>query len=117
MSYEEFIYGKNYLRIKTRNPFRSKYLYIDARSYKADDIFARNHLMVKFKYDYDHPKYLEFAVVICTFPRFKESIFIKCMNELDNNLLLTGYSNSYPEVCKNIIGILIEEYKKERRGE
>jgi len=94
--------GKNYIRLKTYNPFKVKYLYIDSANYDADAIFINNKVRVNFLEHYAHPDYDKLQVIICSIWRYQESIFRKCLDDLYNKLLILGY-NSYDDMCEYLI--------------
>jgi hypothetical protein len=105
---------KNYLKLRTINPFRSQYIYIDTINCDADNIFISENLSVKFKSDYgNNEKYPDYIVVFCSIWKYDEKKFLKCLDKLKNKIILIR-DNNYENVCddfmSNIIKI-IEENK------
>lgn len=92
------------LRQKLRN---INCIYIDTNQHLADKIFIEHKLKMKFMSDFQN-KVNNYEVILVEFPKKKLPTFIECMQELENKLLILGYSD-YPAECKELIRLLKEE--------
>lgn len=103
---------KNCIRLKTRRPFSDTYAYLDTTEYYADQIFINNKLRVKFLKDYSHNED-SYIIIMVRVPKRKTKIFLKCMNELNNKMLILGY-NDYNSLSIIERVIVHNKEKKER---
>jgi hypothetical protein len=77
------------------------FVYIDHEQYYADDLFIKNNLNVKIKNEMKHPE-LDYRIIFVKVPKKQKDLFIKCMEELNNKILLSG-CNDYNNICNSII--------------
>lgn len=107
---------KNYYKGRNFNPFRYFYIYIDAKSYMADDIFVNEGLTsIRFKRHFTSNKYTDFNVVFCTIKKKDKDKFIECMDKLQDKIVICGLSASYNKLCSELITAL--ETRKLPTGE
>ncbi len=86
--------------IQISKPFkfgRKTFAYIDKIPYRADRIFLNHNLKVKFEQEFANPKSDYLFVTISIRPK-DEKIFLDCMDELKNKMLILGDSD-YEEEC------------------
>ena len=91
----------NYIKIRSLNPFVSKFMFIDTDSYLADNVFINAKLHVSFKDEMarDNDKY---RIIFCNVKRSQSETFVKCMEELKKKMILLG-NHDYNDVCEEII--------------
>lgn len=95
----------NCCKLDSTLPWRAEYLYLDTPAHRADKLFIRAHLPVRFlKTEYGKGD-SEYVVVFCHFPRKREEDFLRCMADLEKALIIEGHSD-YREVCDNFIGMI-----------
>lgn len=98
---------KNYYKGRNFNPFRYFYIYIDAKSYMADDIFVNEGLTsIRFKSHFTSNTYTDFNVVFCTIRKKDKDKFIECMNKLQDKIAICGLSANYNKLCSGLITAL-----------
>lgn len=78
------------------------YLYIDTKEHLSNQIFIDNNLIVIANSILASEKN-QYHVLFVKTRRNKEGIFVKCMEELYNEILLNGHLD-YTEVCNSLIG-------------
>ena len=95
----------NIIALRTFNPFKKMYAYIDTNNYLADRIFVEKGLEVKFLKDfYRHED--DYIVVFVNMWNKNVPLFMDCMKELEKRLLITGH-NDYSDIVKDITSNLI----------
>ena len=95
---------KNYWRMSGLSLFSVPYVYVDHRSYLADQLFVQNKVIMKFKGEMareDSPYCIIFCkVLVRDVERFEEAL-----GKLKDKMLLLG-NRDYPEVCGEIERII-----------
>lgn len=100
----------NYLKLGNKNLFYYTYFYFDILLkdyYYADRIFAKNNLKVKYIIDYEAPNTSIYAHIV-KIKKKDEKLFLQCMKELSDKMLVLGYTD-YPENCQKMIETLTKE--------
>lgn len=78
-------------------PFRKLYAYMDtADIYRADDLFRKYRIRVKFKREWESPEG-KYCVVFCSVPKRQAHLFEQAMDELPKKMMILGYDD-YEEV-------------------
>lgn len=90
---------ENYLKIAYLSLVNDRYMYIDKKEYKADQIFINNELNVKFGDEFRKDD-SDFCFVFVKVRKKDKEKFVKSMNTLDN-LLLLNYGNDYSAFKKD----------------
>lgn len=97
----------NYYEIKSIS-FRYKTIaYIDVMSYKADYLFCKKGIKLKFIKDFSN-EINDYILVIAKVKKKDFTKFKECMKELYNQMILIGYSD-YDKECNNFTKVLREE--------
>ena len=97
----------NYIEIKCWKPNRKRYAFIDIQEYMADRILISEKIRVKFSDGEYRKSGTEYVVVLCEFNSKDEACFIKSMERLQKNMLLTGRTD-YEKVCQSLFGEIEE---------
>ena len=83
-------------------PFRKLYAYMDtADIYRADDLFRKYRIRVKFKREWESPEG-KYRVVFCSVPKRQVYLFEQAMSELPKKMMILGYDD-YEEVWRKTI--------------
>ena len=99
----EEVVPKIYLKLITYNPFRCDYLYFDTDKHLADDIFINNKIPnIKFKYEYGHPDYPGYRVIICSIYRWNTKQFLDSMELLEKKIAIVDDYNKYIDLVSLI---------------
>ena len=78
-------------------PFRKLYAYMDtADIYRADDLFRKYRIRVKFKREWESPEG-KYRIVFCSVPKRQAHLFEQAMDELPKKMMILGYDD-YEEV-------------------
>ena len=106
----------NFIRVRSRNPFRINYMYLDISAYLADRIFVRHKLPVKF-FDQEFGREgSDVRFIYCSIRKKNSAAFEKCMEELCDTAALMGYTD-YAAACEGLERILNEsEYSRVPEG-
>lgn len=91
----------NFIRVRSRNPFRQNYMYLDVGEYLADRIFIRHDLPVKFFDQEFGRKDSDVRLIHCSIRRKNNEEFEKCMEELCDAAALMGYTD-YAAACEGL---------------
>lgn len=107
----------NYVKVGMDGWLYTYYMYADLSEYMADDIFINHRLTVHFQKEFtkeiDGEKYV---VIFCKFRKNKKDVFLKCMDELNKKILITGH-NSYNKIREDLGNVAYElEQYYERLG-
>ena len=101
-------YGKtNNAKLLTRVPGRRAYVYADASNRRADRLFIRSEIPVKFDGDYEKDDQ-EYVIVFCHFKKKHEAAFLECMADLERALVMDGHGD-YPSFCEEVVVPLMGE--------
>ena len=96
----ERVYGKdNNIEVNTRIPFEREFAYVDIYPYRADAIFARNGLPVRFYRKHLERPHSTYVVVFAKVRRKDVRKFADSMADLERALIMEGFSD-YPEFCR-----------------
>ena len=91
-----------YIALDDWTPFRKLFAYMDAAdSYRADDLFRKYRIKVKFKREWESPEG-KYRVVFCSVPKRQAHLFEQAMDELPKKMMILGYDD-YEEVWRNTI--------------
>ena len=86
-----------YIALDDWMPFRKLYAYMDtADIYRADDLFRKYRVKVKFKREWESPEG-KYRVVFCSVPKRQAHLFEQAMDELPKKMMILGYDD-YEEV-------------------
>ena len=98
---------KNIIALRTFNPFKKMYAYVDTNNYLADRIFLEKRLNVKFLKDfYRHED--DYIIVFVKVKNKDVPEFMECIKELEKRLLITGhddFSKIIDDTTRNLIPI------------
>lgn len=84
-------YGKrNNLKLDTKLPGRCEYVYMDSPDHRADRLFIRSRIPVRFRRKEMGKEGFDYVLVFCRFKRKYESAFLECMADLDRAMMLEG---------------------------
>lgn len=86
------------------------YIYIDTQDYISNQIFIDNNICVDLINALANEN-TDYRIMFVKIKKNKENIFIKCMNELYDKILLDGHLD-YIDVCDSIIGKMNKEKQK-----
>lgn len=82
-----------YIELDDWMPFRKMFAYMDASDhYRADELFHRYSLKVKFKNEWRAPNN-RYRMVFCTVPKKQVALFKEAMVEMSDRMLLLGYDD------------------------
>lgn len=91
-----------YIALDDWTPFRKLYAYMDtADIYRADDLFRKYRVRVRFKREWQSPDG-RYRIVFCSVPKKQSQLFEKAMEELPKRLLILGYDD-YEEIWTRTI--------------
>lgn len=95
-------------------PSRIYFVYIDTPEYKADHIFIKNKIAIKFDQEFqkEGDKYI---LVVCSCKKQDLEKFLMSMEELERNMLICG-NTDYKECCKKMWET-IEKAGEKRKNE
>ena len=83
-------------------PFRKLYAYMDTTDiYRADDLFRKYRIRVKFKREWESPEG-KYRVVFCCVPKKQAALFEQAMEELPKRMMVLGHDD-YEEVWHRTI--------------
>lgn len=95
----------NYIQIKRRNPFRDTFMFVDCKDYMADRIFIKHKFRVAYKLEYVKNG-TPYIIVMVSYPKRKRALFMECMHELRNSLLICGYAD-YDAITEGLFGAIL----------
>ena len=86
-----------YIELDDWMPFRKLFAYMDtADIYRADDLFRKYQIRVKFKREWESPEG-KYRIVFCSVPKRQAHLFEQAMDELPKKMMILGYDD-YEEV-------------------
>lgn len=91
----------NFIKVRSMNPFRLNYIYLDVSEYLADRIFVRHELPVKFFDQEFRREGSDVRFVYCSIRKKNRAEFEKCMEELCDAAALMGYTD-YTAACEGL---------------
>lgn len=95
---------KNYWKIKAFSLFATHYVYVDHRSYLADQLFIQYQVSVKFKQEMLREN-SPYCMIFCKVQKKDTERFEKALSKLNDKMLLLGYKD-YQEICKEVEEII-----------
>lgn len=89
--------------------FKITYVYLDTRPYASDQIFINHRIKVSFKKEMRNinDKEDKYRLVFCKIKKEDEEVFLECMEELYNKMLLRE-DTYYAYTCVRLENILKE---------
>lgn len=99
----------NYIKCDDWSLTKYSYMFIDTKDYLADQIFINHKLMVYFGQEMVEPE-SGYYMIFCKIHKKDESIFLQCMGELRNKMLILG-NTDYIDFCDEFIKKLINKNK------
>ena len=102
-------YGRaNNVKLGTWVPGRCEYAFVDVPEHRADALFIRAEVPVKFRRNEMGNDDVEFVIVFCHFKKIHEERFLECMADLERAMFLEGYAG-YGEFCDLFLGPFVRE--------
>ena len=96
---------RNYIELKTLNPLKLEYAFLDTDKYLVDQIFIDNEIKVKFgkvKFGKEFKnKKRKYRFIFCSINKKDKIKFLACMGYLKNKMLLMG-NYDYLKECEKI---------------
>ena len=89
-----------YKKIKTYNPFKYTYVYLDSNDYISNTIFKKNNMSIKIS-DIKKKEQTNYFLIICKFWKKDLNKFFKSMNDLQKRLMIIDKDN-YCEICQEL---------------
>lgn len=90
----------NYVKVKGGSPFERGVAFADTKENLADQIFIKHKLFVRFAQEFEKPGE-KYKIIFCRVNKKRVSDFLACMKELEDKMLLFGYTD-YEEFCKGL---------------
>ena len=82
-----------YIELDDWTPFRKLFAYMDtADIYRADELFRKYRIKVKFKKKWQSPDG-RYRIVFCSVPKKQVPLFEKAMEELPKRMMILGYDD------------------------
>jgi|GEM_PF-1833479 len=101
-------YGKNNnVKLDTWMPGRCEYAFADVPEHRADKLFIRSEIPVRFKRGEMSKAGVDYIIVFCRFKKQYEEAFLECMADLERAMVLEGRGD-YGEFCGSLLGPIIE---------
>ena len=93
-----------YIVLDDWRPFRKLFAYMDtADAYRADPLFRKYGLRVRFRQEWRSPEG-RYRIVFCSVPKKQVPSFREAMTELPRRMLLLGYED-YEDVWQKTIDL------------
>lgn len=104
---------KNYWKMSDFSIFSVLYVYVDHKSYLADQLFIQNKVTMKFKREMakDGSSY---SIVFCKVLKKDAEKFEDALEKLKDKMLLLGYKD-YTEVCGEFAKVMEKGTKARKR--
>ena len=98
-------YGKrNNVKVSRMSPFSCEYFYVDSADRRADKLFIRSKVPVRFKDDFTRDGW-DFIIVSCSFRRRYEEAFLECMADLERAMVMES-RDGYDQAVETFQGII-----------
>ena len=82
-----------YIALDDWLPFSKMFAYMDAAdSYRADDLFRKYRIKVRFKREWEFPDG-KYRVVFCSVPKNQIHLFEREMDEIPKKMMILGYGD------------------------
>ncbi len=82
-----------YIELDDWVPFRKLFAYMDtADIYRADDLFRKHCVKVRFKREWQSPEG-RYRMVFCSVPKKQAALFERAMEELPKRMMILGYDD------------------------
>ena len=102
-------YGKtNNVKLDTWVPGRCEYAFADVPEHRADALFIRSEIPIKFRRNEMSKDEGEFVIVFCRFKKQYEEGFLECMADLERTMIMEGHAG-YGDFCDSLLGPLVNE--------
>ncbi len=89
---------KNYIKLEDKSLLYYHYVYVDAVSYLADELFIQEKVRVHFGKEAKKEGY-PYHVIFCKVRKKNEEKFLSAMEQLNKKMLLLGHSD-YMDICE-----------------
>ena len=80
--------------------FCNEYIFVDLPEHLSYGIFAKKGIKFKKLRELCHPN-TEYHLIACRLSKKQGELFVQCMEELINKMILTGHAD-YEESCEKI---------------
>lgn len=91
-----------YIALDDWTPFCRLFAYMDAADiYRADDLFRKYRIRVRFKREWQSPEG-RYRIVFCSISKKQVPRFVQAMEELPKRMMILGYDD-YAEVWHRTI--------------
>lgn len=95
----------NNLELSTKLPNTCEYLFVDTPNHRADQIFIRNKIPVRFLRRELSCEDAAYVIVFCRFKKKHRSRFLESMADLERSMVMEGHTN-YAEFCIDLMKML-----------
>ena len=107
-------YGStNNVKLDTWMPGRCEYVYADVPEHRADKLFIRSEIPVRFRRREMTKDGEGYVIVFCHLKKRHEERFLECMSDLERSMVMEGHAD-YREFCESLLGPIIEEGQDRR---
>lgn len=101
-------YGKtNNVKLDTWVPGRCEYVYADVPEHRADKLFIRSEIPVRFRRGEMTKDGEGYVIVFCRFKKRYEGRFLECMADLERAMVMEGHSD-YGAFCDALLRPIME---------
>ena len=101
-------YGKtNNVKLDTQVPGRCEYAYADVPEHRADKLFIRSEIPVRFRRGEMTKDGEDYVIVFCRFKKRYEGRFLECMADLERAMVMEGHSD-YGAFCDALLRPIME---------
>ncbi len=102
-------YGKfNNFELTTKLPNTCEYLFVDVPNHRADQIFIRNQIPVRFRRKELSSGDSAYVIIFCRFKKKYRSQFLESMADLERCMLIEGHTD-YTKFCAELMKMLESE--------
>lgn len=108
-------YGKtNNVKLDAWLPGRCEYAFADVPEHRADKLFIRSEIPVRFRRREMTKDGEGYVIVFCHFKKRHEEKFLECMADLERAMVMEGHTD-YGDFCESLLGPIIEESRDQDR--
>lgn len=108
-------YGRiNNVRLTSWIPWRCEYAFADVPEHRADKLFIRSEIPVRFRRKEMSKEGVGYVIVFCWFKKCYEEKFLECMADLERAMIMEGHKD-YREFCNTTLGPIIEPKHNRQR--
>ena len=101
----------SYIKLNNKSIFYEWFVYVDIKDYLADILIRKYNIRIKIVREF-HRTDDEYVAIVCKIRKPDVHNFYKAMQELENNMCITGHTD-YEEFCKDFKDMLYKEANKE----